>query len=182
MYVMEDINRLLEHADRCANKASKSYLGGMLFLIGMNDNDYKQQKWEEAAELYIKVANQYRMNKQLIKAGEMYKKASDAYRNSGNKHETASYLIKASDCLDNQKTEYLSQAITIYLEDGQFGIGARHTMKLAGILESDDKLSDAIDAYQKAADLYIMDSSNSTSTILNLFLKNCKHLWTIRKL
>lgn len=48
----------------------------------------------------------------------------------------------------------LQQAVTLYSEEGRFNMAAKNQKELAELYENERMMAQALDAYNKAADLY----------------------------
>lgn len=137
--------------------------GGFFGLFGKSSKD------DEAAELFVKAANLYKMGKHWKDAGDAFKEAARAHQNKSSKHDSASALVDAANCyrkVDGKAAvDCLNDAIGIYTDMGRFTIAAKHHMSIAEIYESelnDPKL--ASQHYQKAADFYRGEESNASAS------------------
>ncbi|ODV63282.1 alpha-soluble NSF attachment protein SEC17 [Ascoidea rubescens DSM 1968] len=131
------------------------------------DSNYR---YEEAADLYIQAANLYRLQKQGIMAGRTFEKASSCQFQADSNDEAANTLIEAFKSYrkdsPSDSARVLNQAITIFIQKGQFRRAANFKMDLASIYEtdlSDTKIFDAIKAYQEAGDWYSNDQAEALS-------------------
>jgi len=143
-------NDLVQQAERKL-QGSRGFLGGM--FGGGNSRS------EEAAELYLKAANLYKLAKSWERAGEVFKLAAECQAKNNSRHEAASNLISASHCYkkgNNKETAIrcLKAAIEYYTEEGRFAMAAKYMKEVAEQHESDLNLEAAMEAYQQAADFY----------------------------
>jgi len=124
-------------------------------------------KFEDAAELYTKAANVYKMSKQWDDAGMAFKKSSEFYLKSQSKHEAATAYCNAANCYKKSNiTEAINcmhKAVEFYTDDGRFSIAAKYQKEIAELWESESNLERAIEAYQTAADYYEGESSSSSA-------------------
>ncbi|KAL1919042.1 uncharacterized protein VTP21DRAFT_2423 [Calcarisporiella thermophila] len=116
-------------------------------------------KYEEAAELYCKAANQFKLAKRWQEAGQAFCKASEMLLQNKEVDEAASSLIDAARCFKKCSPEdaisSLRKAIEIMTDKGRFNAAANHQKEIAEIYESDlVDLQRAMDAYEIAADWY----------------------------
>jgi len=126
-------------------------------------------KTDEAAELYCKAANSFKVAKNWNSAGNAFLRAAALESKSGERHITASHYVDAANCFRKVKTDdavkYYLKAIDIYVDMGRFNMAARHHITVAELYESIDKtnVSKAIDHYQQAADYYQGEESKSSA-------------------
>lgn len=130
----------------------------------------KEEQLEDAAELYIKAANSYKIIRDYDEAVKAYVLASECSLNSHNQYDAATALVDAAKTIHNEKLElsinYYGQAIEIFLDEGKFNIVAKYQMIVA---EQYEKLDDsnhnftskAISAYELAAEYYASENSNA---------------------
>ncbi|PAA89494.1 hypothetical protein BOX15_Mlig005420g1 [Macrostomum lignano] len=140
--------------------------GGGGFLSGIFG---KSAKDDEAAELFVKAANVFKMGKHWREAGDAFSKAAEAHSSKNSRHDSASALVDAANCYrkvdGKQAIGCLDSAIGIYTDMGRFTIAAKHHMSIAEIYETelnDPKL--ASQHYQKAADFYRGEESNASAS------------------
>ncbi|RHZ43701.1 hypothetical protein Glove_880g13 [Diversispora epigaea] len=116
-------------------------------------------KFEEAAELYNKAANTFKLAKRWKEAGDAFSKAANMQVQLNERDEAASTFISASKCYRKSSFEdaitSLKQAIEILTDRGRFQAAAGHQKDIAQIYESDlVDLEKAMQAYEIAADWY----------------------------
>jgi len=124
-------------------------------------------KWEEAADLYVKAANLFKMDKKMREAGEAFKSAAKCDLQNGSKHDAASNLVNAANALRKdsagESVECLKQAINLYTEEGRFSIAAKTAKDIGEILEQEENYDMALDAFQKAAEFYEGEAAPSNA-------------------
>lgn len=134
-----------------------------------------ETKYEEAAELFEKAGNLYKINKDWDKAGDCFKRASDCLVISS-PLESVTFLINAATCYRktdiDQAILYYQQAHDISLQNGQFKNAAKYLKEIAEIHETSCEFEKAIDYYKQAGELY--KSENEINTSKQCFLK-CAH-------
>ncbi|KAF9954895.1 hypothetical protein BGZ72_004182 [Mortierella alpina] len=123
-------------------------------------------KFEEAAELYTKAANIYKMAKRWKESGDTFCKAADMQLKGNERDEAASTFINASKSYKKSSPQdaiaSLEKAIAILTERGRFQSAAKHQEDIAGIYESElIDLEEAMRAYEVAADWYAGESSTA---------------------
>ncbi|ESO00057.1 hypothetical protein HELRODRAFT_157419 [Helobdella robusta] len=125
-------------------------------------------KLEDAAELYLKAGNNFKMAKQWSAAGDVFCKAAALYLKLDSKHEGASQYVEAGNCYKktdaDEAVKCLLKAIEIYTDMGRFNIAAKHHVSIAEIYENDKvDIDKAMSHYEKAADYYKGEESNSSA-------------------
>jgi len=150
-----------EKAEEIMKAADKKGKGGITSFFGGSS------KYEEAAEMYTKAANLFKMSKKWDRSGEAYTKAAECHLKLQSKHEAATNYIAAANCYKKSNvsdaTMCLKQAIEFYTDEGRFSIAAKHQKELAELFESESDLENAISAYQLAADYYEGEGSSSSA-------------------
>jgi alpha-soluble NSF attachment protein len=116
-------------------------------------------KYEEAAELYGRAANQFKLAKLWKEAGDAFFRQADMQIRLQERDEAAPTFIAASKCYKKCNPEdaisALKMAIEILVERGRFHAAAAHQKDIAQIYETDlINIEEAIQAYQLAADWY----------------------------
>jgi len=91
-------------------------------------------KHEEAAELYKKAANLFKLSKEWDQAGYAFVKTAECFVLLQSKHEVAENYINASNCFKKSDIQaairYLKMGIEFYIDEGRFSIAGRHQKKL----------------------------------------------------
>ncbi|CAG8559036.1 8132_t:CDS:2 [Ambispora leptoticha] len=131
-------------------------------------------KFEEAAELYNKAANSFKLAKRWKEAGDAFVKAANMQLQLNERDEAATTFINASKCYKKCSFEdaitSLKQAIEILTDRGRFQAAAGHQKDIAQIYESDlVDLEKAMHSYEIAADWYA--GEESTALANNCWLK-----------
>ncbi|XP_046351331.1 alpha-soluble NSF attachment protein-like [Haliotis cracherodii] len=149
---------LMQEAEK-KQKGAKGFLGN---LFGGSS------KIEEAAELYVRAANSFKMAKKWAAAGESFCRAGQLQIELGSKHEAATHYVDAGNCYrkgdPNEAIKSLHQAVTIYTDMGRFTIAAKHHITIAEIYETElVDIEQAIANYEQAADYYKGEESNSSA-------------------
>jgi alpha-soluble NSF attachment protein len=144
-----------------AEKALQSASGGFSLFGG------RQDKYENAADLYTQAANAFRVQKQNKEAGLAFEKAAAIQlKNLSEPDDAANSLTEAfkvyrkTDPID--ATRVLSSAIQHYISRGNFRRAATHQQNLAEVYEievGDPKK--ALEAYEKAAEWFESDNAEA---------------------
>jgi len=131
------------------------------------------QKFEDAADLFTKAGNSYKLAKKNDLAANAYIRSIDCYLKLGSKHEAATAYINAAGCLrkvnPTEAVNCLKKAIEFYTDEGRFAMAAKHMKDTAELFEQEADFERALDAYQQSADLY--EGANSSSTANSCLLK-----------
>lgn len=127
------------------------------------------QRYEDAGDLFIRAANQYKLRKQGAKAGSAFEKAAEAQIKAENRDEAANSLVdaykayKLEDPISAART--LEKAIEFFTGRGQFRRAANFKMDLAQLYR--EQLSDfpkAIQSYTDAGDWFESDSAQALAS------------------
>lgn len=147
-----------------AEKLLKPQLGLMLFFSGSSQS----YRLEEATDLYIQAANQYRLMKDYDQAGKQFINAANVQKQLKNHNDVANHLVEAYKCFKGvsppEAIDSLSQAIHIFLtQNGQFRRAANFTMDLGELYESTNDLPNAMKSYEQAGDYFVTDHAEALS-------------------
>ncbi|KUJ13274.1 TPR-like protein [Mollisia scopiformis] len=161
----QDPRALMQKADKAASGA-----GGGFSLFGG-----RQEKWENAADLYTQAANAFRMQNQNKEAGQAFEKAAQIQTQKLNEPDDAANTLteafkvyKKTDPIDAARC--LDVAINHYTSKGNFRRAATHKQNLAEIYEielGDQKK--AIESYELAASWF--ENDNAEALANKLWLK-----------
>ncbi|RMZ90313.1 hypothetical protein DV736_g2460, partial [Chaetothyriales sp. CBS 134916] len=161
----QDPRVLLQQADKAARGAT----GGISFFGG------RQEKWENAADLYTQAANAFRVQKQNIDAGQAFEKAAEIQQSQLKEpDDMANTLSEAFKVYRKDSPQdaarVLTSAIAHYTAKGNFRRAATHQQNLAEVYEveiGDQKR--ALEAYDTAAQWF--ESDNAEALANKLYLK-----------
>jgi alpha-soluble NSF attachment protein len=140
-------------------KSSQSFFGG---LFG------GAAKMEDAADLYVRAANTFKVAKKWREAGDAFCLAADVHMKLDVKHEAGSVLVEAGQVLKREDPKravdcYL-QAAEIYTDMGRFSMAARYHNTIAEIYEGElVDFEQAITHYEQAADYYRGEDSTGSA-------------------
>lgn len=154
--------QLMQEAEKKL-KTSKGFFGSMMASFGGGNS-----KQEEAADLYVRAANSFKMAKKWSLAGEAFCKSAELQLVLDSKHEGATRYVDAGNCYRkgdaNEAVRCLQKAIEIYTDMGRFTIAAKHHITVAEIYETElVDIEKAITNYEQAADYYKGEESNSSA-------------------
>lgn len=138
----------IARAEEFEKKAEKK-LNGWVFL---------GNKHEDAADLYEKAANSYKLAKSWDQAGAAYLKLANCYVKVDSKHEAANAYAEAGHAYKKtspkEAVSCLEQSVNSFLEIGRLNMAARYCKEIAEIYENEQELEKAVIWFEKAADLF----------------------------
>ncbi|KAL6581265.1 hypothetical protein OROMI_007188 [Orobanche minor] len=124
-------------------------------------------KYEDAADLFDKAANAFKIAKSWDQAGAVYIKLADCHLNLESKHEAASaYADAAHSFKKTNITESifcLERSASLFLEIGRLNMTARYYKEIAELYEQVPNLEQAIVYYEKAADLFLSEEVTTSA-------------------
>jgi alpha-soluble NSF attachment protein len=139
------------------DKAEKKLKGFSLF--GGN-------KLEEAADMFIKGANLFKMSKKWDQAGAAFVRAAECQVKQS-KYEAATNYFNAANCYKKSNVtdaiSCLRTAVELYTDEGRFSIAAKHQKEIAELYEGEMEYESCMEAYQQAADFYEGEGSSSAA-------------------
>ncbi|KAI9706342.1 MAG: hypothetical protein M1836_003347 [Candelina mexicana] len=161
----QDPRALLQKADKAVQGAG----GGFSFFGG------RQEKYENAADLYTQAANAFRIQKMGKEAGLAFERAASIQtKNLNEPDDAANTLVEAFKTYRKTDPEdaarVLDAAINHYTMKGNFRRAATHKQNLAELYEvelGDQKR--AVESYETAAGWF--ESDNAEALANKLFLK-----------
>ncbi|KAL6599157.1 hypothetical protein ACP70R_046021 [Stipagrostis hirtigluma subsp. patula] len=141
--------------DEFEKKAEKKLSGWGLF----------GSKHEDAADLFDKAANSFKLAKNWSRAASVYIKIANCHLKGDSKHEAASAYVEAANCYKKfspqEAAQALNQAVNLFLEIGRLNMAARYSKDIGEIYQQEQDLEKAVDYLERAADLF--DSEGQTS-------------------
>ncbi|XP_073032743.1 alpha-soluble NSF attachment protein-like [Primulina eburnea] len=148
----------IARAEEFEKKAEKK-VGGWAFF---------GSKQEDAADLFDKAANAYKLGKSWDQAGAVYIKLANCYLKLDSKHEAANAYADAAHCYkktnSKESIQCLQQSVNLFLDIGRLNMSARYYKEIAELYEQEENLEQAIVYYERAADLF---QSEEVSTSAN---------------
>ncbi|KAJ1697937.1 hypothetical protein LUZ63_006449 [Rhynchospora breviuscula] len=143
--------------DELERKAEKKLAGWGIF----------GSKQEDAADLYDKAANQFKLAKKWERAANAYIKLANCQLKMESKHDAASAYIEAANCYKKYSVQdagqALNQAVSLFLENGRLNMAARYCKELGEMYEQGQDLEKAMDFFERAADLFISEEVSSSA-------------------
>lgn len=155
-------------ADKLFNDAEKK--SSKFDWFGMN----KSANQEDAADLYVKAAAQFKRLKEYKKSGDSYKLAAECQMSAGNEIEAKQSWRDAGMMyrhIDPQLCmEAFRNAIQFSLDADKFSQAARLEEEIGDMLAEDDHHKEAIESWEKAAEYYEAenDQGNADKRLLKV--------------
>ncbi|KAB2023079.1 Alpha-soluble NSF attachment [Gossypium arboreum] len=147
----------LAKGEEFVKKAEKKLNGWGLF----------SSKYEDAADLFDKAANCFKLAKSWDKAGSTYVKLANCHLKSDSKHETAQAYVDAAHCYKKTATKEaiscLQQAVNLFCDIGRLSMAARYYKEIAELYESEQNIEQAMDYFEKAADFFQNEDVSSSA-------------------
>eukprot|EP00252_Welwitschia_mirabilis_P012233 TRINITY_DN2717_c0_g1_i1.p1 TRINITY_DN2717_c0_g1~~TRINITY_DN2717_c0_g1_i1.p1 ORF type:complete len:290 (-),score=81.50 TRINITY_DN2717_c0_g1_i1:254-1123(-) len=139
-------------------KADKKLQGWSLF----------GNKHEDAADLYEKAGNSYKLAKAWDRAGAAYEKLASCHLKMESKHEAASAYVDAANCYKKTNSQEamrcLNNAINFFMEIGRLSMAAKYCKDIGEMYESEENWESAMEYYERAADLFRGEEVTSTAS------------------
>ncbi|XP_008809944.2 alpha-soluble NSF attachment protein-like [Phoenix dactylifera] len=124
-------------------------------------------KYDDAADLYDKAANCFKLSKKWDRAGAVYIKLASCHLKLESKHEAASAHVDAANCYKKTSVQdaaqSLNQAVNLFLEIGRLNMAARYCKELGELYEQEQDLEKAMDYFERAADLFESEEVTSSA-------------------
>ncbi|KAK6145604.1 hypothetical protein DH2020_022424 [Rehmannia glutinosa] len=115
-------------------------------------------KYEDAADLFDKAANAFKLAKSWDQAGAVYVKLANCHLKLDSKHEAANAYADAAHCYKKsnikESISCLEQSVNLFLDIGRLNMSARYYKEIAELYEQEQNLEQAIVYYERAADLF----------------------------
>lgn len=125
-------------------------------------------KYEEAAEMLEKAANNFKLGKCWTEAADAYTKLAECQIKLDSKHDAASAYVEGAKCAikvnPQNGTPLLQKAVSIYTDMGRLNMAARQLREIAEVQEKQGLKEEAIAFYEQAADLFFTENSTSDGT------------------
>ncbi|KDP22804.1 hypothetical protein JCGZ_00391 [Jatropha curcas] len=138
-------------------KAEKKISGWGLF----------SSRYEDAADLFAKSANHFKLAKSWDKAGSVFLKLSNCHLKSNSKHEAATAYVDAANCYKKTSIKgaisCFGQAVDIFLEMGRYSMAAKNCKEIGELYEHEDNIEEAIIYFERAADYFEYQDASSSA-------------------
>ncbi|XP_062092403.1 alpha-soluble NSF attachment protein 2 [Humulus lupulus] len=140
-------------------------------------------KYEDAADLFDKAANSFKLAKSWDRAGSTYIKLANCHLKLESKHEAAQAYVDAAHCYKktsvNESITCLEQAVHMFCDIGRLNMAARYFKEIAELYESEQNIEKAIEFFEKAADFFqneeVTTSANQCKQKVAQFAAQLEH-------
>ncbi|KAK8693292.1 hypothetical protein V6N13_070881 [Hibiscus sabdariffa] len=134
----------------------------------LNSWNFFGSKYEDAADLFEKAANFFKLAKSWDRAGSIYVKLANCHLKLESHHEAAQAYVSAANCYKKtspkEAISCLQQAVNMFCDIGRLSMAARYYKEIAELYESEQNIEQAMEFYEKAADFF---QSEEVSTSAN---------------
>ncbi|KAE8691609.1 Alpha-soluble NSF attachment protein [Hibiscus syriacus] len=124
-------------------------------------------KYEDAADLFDKAANCFKLAKSWDKAGSTYVKLVNCHLKSESKHEAAQAYVSAAQCYKKTSTKEaiscFQQAVNLFCDIGRLSMAARYYKEIAELYDSEQNMEQAMDYFEKAAEFFQNEEVSSSA-------------------
>ncbi|XP_024935131.3 alpha-soluble NSF attachment protein-like [Ziziphus jujuba] len=124
-------------------------------------------KYEDAAELYAKSANQFKLAKSWDRAASVFIKLSNCYLKVDSKHEAASAYIDAANCYKKTSTQgaisCLDKAVNYFLDNGRDTMAAKYCKEIGELYEQEQNIEKSSSYFERAAELFENGGQGATA-------------------
>ncbi|EYU20087.1 hypothetical protein ABFS82_06G060500 [Erythranthe guttata] len=128
-------------------------------------------KFEDAADLFDKAANAFKLAKSWDQAGAAYVKLANCHLKLDSKHEAANAYADAAHCYKKSNTKEsiscLEESVNLFMEIGRLNMSARYYKEIAELYEQEENLEQAIVYFDKAADLFQSEDATTSANQCN---------------
>ncbi|KAJ3272259.1 hypothetical protein HDV01_005798 [Terramyces sp. JEL0728] len=142
------------------------------FLYAEAEKKSTQKGWfggnklDEAADLYGRAGNAYKLKREFKKSGDAFMKQGATHEKLGERDESSGCYINASKSykkeFPKEAVEALKLAVAILTEKGRFSSAASNQKQIAEIFEQDiGDFASAMEAYEVAAEWYQGEDANA---------------------
>ncbi|KAJ1659170.1 vesicular-fusion protein S17 [Dispira simplex] len=154
-----EANSLLQQAQKAATSKGWFGLGG--------------PKYDEAAELFSRAGNSFKLAKKWQEAGEAYLKSAQMYIQAGEEEDASTAYLAAAKCFKKgyptEAIQSLQCAIKILKSKGRLYPAAAQQKEIAQIYENEFMdIENAMNAYEEAAEWYESEDSKAQATNCSL--------------
>ena len=150
-------SKAVELEKRAAKTQKGSFFGNMM--------KGKQDRADDAKELYLQAANCYKLQDDIESALRCYLKCIECEESE---QDAAPHYRAAADCVKESDMDmymkYTQKALDLYSLAGRISTSATMAKDCAQMMEENYNFEEAIVMYQKAAQLYGMDNQSTQSS------------------
>ena len=124
-------------------------------------------KHDDAAELYGKAANLFKVAKNWSEAGKCFEQVAQMHLKLKSAHEAATAYSDAANCYKKTDTTHAvllyKEAVAVQIDLGRFTQAAKMQKEIGELCEAESDVPSAIEAFQAAADYYQGEESTSAA-------------------
>ncbi|MED6113804.1 hypothetical protein PIB30_074251 [Stylosanthes scabra] len=124
-------------------------------------------KYEDAADLFDKSANSFKLAKSWDKAGATYLRLASCHLKLESKHEAAQAYVDAAHCYKktniNEAVNCLEHAVSLFCDIGRLSMAARYLKEIAELYESEQNIEQAVVYFEKSADFFQNEEVTTTA-------------------
>ncbi|KAG8377095.1 hypothetical protein BUALT_Bualt09G0132700 [Buddleja alternifolia] len=125
-------------------------------------------KYDDAADLYQKAANSFKLAKSWDRAAVVYIKLANCNLKSGSKHEAARAYVDGANCYKKtspkQAISCLDQAVNMFLEINRLNMSARYCKEIGELYEQEHNFDQAITYFERSADLFQTEEVSTSAS------------------
>eukprot|EP01061_Rhynchopus_euleeides_P009904 TRINITY_DN19227_c0_g1_i1.p1 TRINITY_DN19227_c0_g1~~TRINITY_DN19227_c0_g1_i1.p1 ORF type:complete len:291 (+),score=157.94 TRINITY_DN19227_c0_g1_i1:72-944(+) len=131
-------------------------------------------KHEDAAELFNKAGNQFKVTKEWKSAGTAFMRCSDCHHHCGNTYESTEHIIEAARCFKKVRCEdavlCYTTASEMLCNEGKFSQAGKLQRELGDFRAEAEEFDKAIESYKKAVDFFSGEEQHTSanSTLLEV--------------
>ncbi|PPD70214.1 hypothetical protein GOBAR_DD32903 [Gossypium barbadense] len=125
----------------------------------LNSWSFFGSKYEDAADLFDKAANFFKLAKSWDRAGSIYVKLANCHLKLESTHEAAQAFVSAAHCYKKTSTKEaiscLQQAVNMFCDIGRLSMAARYYKDIASALDEEDvtKFTDVVKEFDSMTPL-----------------------------
>ena len=129
-------------------------------------------KHEEAAELFGKAANQFKVAKEWKSAGTAFMRSSDCHNHCNNIYESTEHLTEAGRCFKKVKCEdavlCFTTAADMLCDEGKFTQAAKLQRELGDFHAEAEDFDKAVESYKKSHDHFAGEEQMTSANAVML--------------
>ncbi|KAK7294799.1 hypothetical protein RJT34_17695 [Clitoria ternatea] len=129
--------------------------------------------YEDAAELFRKSANSFKLAKSWDKAASIFIKSSKCHLKLDNKYDAANAYVDAANCYKKTSTKgaisCLNKAVTIFSEIGRHIMAAKYSKEIGELYERNQEIEHAKSYFEKAGEHF--EHEDATTSVIQCKIK-----------
>lgn len=137
---------------------------------------FTNNKYEDAAEMFTKAANLFKVSKNWDEAGAAFEQTARCHLKCSSAHEAATAYSDAANCYKKTDSErailLYKEAVEVHIDLGRFTTAAKLQKEIAELHEGLTNSEAAMKAYETAADYYRGEESTSAANQCMLKVAN----------